>query len=446
MNFDELNLNTPLLNALGDLGYTRATTIQEKAFPVVMSGRDVVGIAQTGTGKTFAYLLPCLRQWKFSKDKVPQVLILVPTRELVVQVLEELQKLSKYIAVTSTGVYGGTNINTQIAEVLQGVEIIVATPGRLIDLVLKGALKLKTIKKLVIDEVDEMLNLGFRAQLKLILDLLPLKRQNIMFSATMTPEVEALIQEFFNQPVKIEAARTGSPLANIMQSGYEVPNFYTKVNLLKVLLQDSNMSKVLVFTATKKLADTVFYELTAGFGGQLGVIHYNKSQNHRFETVSLFHDGTHRILIATDIVARGIDISEVTHVINFDMPEVPENYIHRIGRTGRADKKGTAIAFITPKENEMRDRIEALMQYTIPIIPLPEGLEISDQLTRDEIPKVYQPNLEQKAPLKGPSGPAFHEKSEKNQKVNVRVTRADKLREKYGKPKTRGQKKKGGKK
>lgn len=446
MNFDELNLNTPLLNALGDLGYTRATTIQEKAFPVVMSGRDVVGIAQTGTGKTFAYLLPCLRQWKFSKDKVPQVLILVPTRELVVQVLEELQKLSKYIAVTSTGVYGGTNINTQIAEVLQGVEIIVATPGRLIDLVLKGALKLKTIKKLVIDEVDEMLNLGFRAQLKLILDLLPLKRQNIMFSATMTPEVEALIQEFFNQPVKIEAARTGSPLANIMQIGYEVPNFYTKVNLLKILLQDSNMSKVLVFTATKKLADTVFYELTAGFGGQLGVIHSNKSQNHRFETVSLFHDGTHRILIATDIVARGIDISEVTHVINFDMPEVPENYIHRIGRTGRADKKGTAIAFITPKENEMRDRIEALMQYTIPIIPLPEGLEISDQLTRDEIPKVYQPNLEQKAPLKGPSGPAFHEKSEKNLKVNVRVTRADKLREKYGKPKTRGQKKKGGKK
>lgn len=261
-----------------------------------------------------------------------------------------------------------------------------------------------------------------------------------MFSATMTPEVEALIHEFFNQPVKIEAARTGSPLVNIMQSAYEVPNFYTKVNLLKLLLKDESMSKVLVFTATKKLADTVFYELNQVYGGQLGIIHSNKSQNHRFETVSLFHDGTHRILIATDIVARGIDISEVTHVINFDMPEIPENYIHRIGRTGRADKKGTAIAFITPKETESREKIEALMQYTIPILPQPENLVISDQLTRDEMPKVYQPNMDMKAPIKGPSGPAFHDKSEKNSKVNVRVTRADKLREKYGKPKTRGQK------
>lgn len=446
MNFDELNLSTPLLNALNDLGYTRATTIQEKAFPVVMSGRDVVGIAQTGTGKTFAYLLPCLRLWKFSKDKTPQILILVPTRELVVQVLEELQKLSKYISVTSTGVYGGTNINTQIAEVMQGVEIIVATPGRLIDLVLKGALKAKTIKKLVIDEVDEMLNLGFRAQLKLILDLLPLKRQNIMFSATMTDEVEALIAEYFNQPVKIEAARTGSPLANIMQSAYLVPNFYTKVNLLKLLLQDESMSKVLVFTATKKLADTIFFELSPLYGEKLGIIHSNKSQNHRFETVTKFHEGEHRILLATDIVARGIDISEVTHVINFDMPEVPENYIHRIGRTGRADKKGTAIAFITPKETEMRERIEALMQYTIPVTNLPEELEISTQLTRDEMPKVYQPNMDMKAPIKGPSGPAFHEKSEKNQKVNTHVTRAEKLKAKYGKPKTRGQKPKGKKK
>src|SRR5688572_13088633 len=213
MTFDELNLNTPLLNALSDLGYIHPTTIQHKAFSVIMSGRDVVGIAQTGTGKTFAYLLPCLRQWKFSKEKVPQILILVPTRELVVQVLEEIQKLSKYMSVSATGVYGGTNINTQIGEVMKGVEIIVATPGRLIDLSLKGALKLKAIKKLVIDEVDEMLNLGFRSQLKLVLDLLPLKRQNIMFSATMTKDVEVLIHDFFNQPLKIEAAPTGTPLA-----------------------------------------------------------------------------------------------------------------------------------------------------------------------------------------------------------------------------------------
>ncbi len=441
MNFDELNLSTPLLNALGDLGYTRATTIQERAFPVVMSGRDVVGIAQTGTGKTFAYLLPCIRQWKFSKDKVPQILILVPTRELVVQVLEEIKKLCKYNSFTAVGVYGGTNINTQIAEVMQGADAIVATPGRLIDLSLKGVLKLKAIKKLVIDEVDEMMDLGFRAQLKLILDLLPLKRQNIMFSATMTDDVEVLIRDFFNQPLKIEAAPTGTPLTNILQSAYEVPNFYTKINLLRILLKDTTMTKVLVFAATKKLADEVFEQLESNFAGQTGIIHSNKSQNHRFETVRQFHAGAYKVLIATDIVARGIDISEVTHVINFDLPEMPENYIHRIGRTGRADKKGIAIAFITPKDAEGRNRIETLMNYQIPVIDLPEELEISTELTRDEMPKVYQPNMDLKAPRKGPTGAAFHEKIDKNKKVNgPKITRADRLREKYGKPKTRGQK------
>ncbi|MFN8321976.1 MAG: DEAD/DEAH box helicase [Chitinophagales bacterium] len=444
MNFEELNLNTPLLNALNDLGYTRATTIQERAFSVVMSGRDVVGIAQTGTGKTFAYLLPCLRLWKFQKDKVPQILILVPTRELVVQVREELQKLSKYINVTSAGVYGGTNINTQIAEVMNGVEIIVATPGRLIDLSLKGALKLKTIRKLVIDEVDEMLNLGFRSQLKLILDLLPLKRQNIMFSATMTDDVEALIHDFFNNPVKIEAAPTGTPLANIIQSCYEVPNFNTKVNLLRLLLKDESMSKVLVFAATKKLADQVYEQLEPDWMDKIGVIHSNKSQNHRFEAVRQFHEGIHRVLIATDVVARGIDISEVTHVINFDLPEVPENYMHRIGRTGRADKKGVAISFITSREAEARAAIETLMNQAIPVVSLPDDLFISTQLTRDEMPKVYQPNMDIKAPIRLPSGPAFHEKKEKNLKVSGKgLTRAEKMRVKYGKPKTRGQKKKG---
>lgn len=440
MTFEELNLNPPLLNALRDLGYTQPTTIQQKVFSVIMSGKDVVGIAQTGTGKTFAYLLPCLRQWKFSKDKVPQILILVPTRELVVQVVEEIEKLTVYMNVVSTGVYGGTNINTQISAVSNGVDIIVATPGRLMDLVLKGVVKLKLIKKLVIDEVDEMLNLGFRSQLKLILDLLPLKRQSIMFSATMTDDVDALIQNAFNQPVRVEAAPTGTPLENIIQSSYEVPNFYTKINLLKLLLKDANMSKVLVFTATKQLADQVFEELEGHFPETIGIIHSNKSQNHRFNAVKQFHDGSFRILIATDIVARGIDISEVTHVINFDTPEVPESYMHRIGRTGRADKKGIAITFIIPNDAERLERMETLMCYKIPVTELPEDLFISNVLTEDEKPKVYQPNMDIKAPRKAPSGPAFHEKLEKNLKVSVKVTRADKLREKYGKPKTRGQK------
>jgi len=293
----------------------------------------------------------------------------------------------------------------------------------------------------VIDEVDEMLNLGFRAQLTMILDMIPQRRQNILFSATMTDEVEILIQQYFNQPVKVEAAPTGTPLANIIQTAYHVPNFYTKVNLLTLLLSsEDEMQKVLVFVSTKQLADQLFEQLESKFPEQLGVIHSNKSQNHRFNTVKQFHDGNSRVLIATDVVARGIDISEVTHVINFDIPELPENYMHRIGRTGRADKKGIAITFIIPKEKEFCNNIEALMSYKIPVEPLPKDLEISDQLTKDEMPKLYQPNMDLKAPAKKTYGIAFHEKKDKNKKVPSKIRHTEKMRAKYGKPKTRGQK------
>ena len=442
MTFDDLNLNTPLLSALDDLGYTNPTTIQRKVFSIVMSGADVCGIAQTGTGKTFAYLLPCLRKWKFSKDKNPQLLIIVPTRELVAQVVEAVKALSIYTSLVVVGVYGGVNINTQKAEVEKGLDVLVATPGRLYDLALNGAFKTKSIKQLVIDEVDEMLNLGFRTQLKNILDLLPAKRQNLMFSATITDEVELLMATYFNDPVRIEAAPTGTPLENIIQAAYEVPNFYTKVNLLQLLLStDTDMTKVLVFAATKKLADELYEQLETEFPGTAGIIHSNKEQNHRFNTVKQFQEGNYRFIIATDIVARGIDIAEVTHVINFDMPEVPENYIHRIGRTGRADKKGIAITFITPMEKENQAAIEGLMKYSIPIIPLPVNLMISELLTEDEKPKVFMKIIQLKVPEKEAVGPSFHEKSAKNKKVNFIVRKKDRMMKKYGKPITRGQKK-----
>ncbi len=441
MPFTELNLNTPLLNALNDMGYHTPTTIQRKAFATAMSGADVCGIAQTGTGKTIAYLLPCLRQWKFTKDIAPQILIVVPTRELVVQVVETVNKLTAYINVVAVGVYGGVNINTQKLSVEQKVDVLVATPGRLFDLAMNGSLKLKSIKKLVIDEVDEMLNLGFRTQLKNILDLLPVKRQNLLFSATLTEEVEDLMQLYFTNPVKIEAAPTGTPLENIQQFAYEVPNFYTKVNLLQLLLaEDSTMTKVLVFAATKALADQLFEQLEPTNTGTAGVIHSNKEQNHRFNIVKQFKAGVYRFIIATDIVARGIDIAEVTHVINFDTPEEPENYMHRIGRTGRADKAGIAITFITPKEKTAQENIEALMNYKIPILPLPEHLQISEELTEDEKPKVFMKEIQLKLPKKEEAGPAFHEKSAKNSKVNTVVRRKDRMMMKYGKPKTRGQK------
>jgi ATP-dependent RNA helicase RhlE len=443
MTFKELNLSNALLNALDDLGYVHPTTIQEKGFSVMMSGRDVVGIAQTGTGKTLAYLLPCLRQWKFAKDGLPQILVLVPTRELVVQVVEEVKKLTVYMEVRVGGVYGGTKIDTQKEMVSNGLDVLIATPGRLLDLALTGVLKLRNIKRLVIDEVDEMLNLGFRPQLTRVIDLLPAKRQNLMFSATITEEVEEFIQEYFNDPEKIEAAPTGTPLDNITQIGYRVPNFYTKVNLLQLFLTEQpEMKKVLVFTSTKSLADLLFEKLEKAFAGQTGVIHSNKEQNHRFHSVSQFENGTYRILIATDIVARGLDISSVTHVINFDTPKIPENYIHRIGRTGRADKKGEARTFITENDFENLEHIEELMNFSIDIAPLPEHLVLSDILIEEERPKVKMKNVLVKTPKKEESGPAFHEKKEKNKKVNNKIRRGEAHKLKYGKPKSaRGQKK-----
>jgi ATP-dependent RNA helicase RhlE len=445
MTFADLNLNTPLLNALDDLGLITPTTIQRNVFSVVMSGKDVCGIAQTGTGKTFAYLLPCLRQWVFSKEKIksPQVLIIVPTRELVAQVVENIKSLTPYMNLVAVGVYGGVNINTQQIEVMKGMDVLVGTPGRFYDLAMNGAFKTKQIKKVVIDEVDEMLNLGFRTQIKNILDFLPPRRQNLMFSATITQDVEALIDVYFNDPVRVEAAPTGTPLENILQTVYEVPNFYTKVNLLELLLtEDETMTKVLVFAATKQLADQLYEQLETKFSGTVGVIHSNKEQNHRFNTVKQFKEGVYRFIIATDIVARGIDVAEVTHVINFDVPEVPENYIHRIGRTGRADKKGIAITFITEKEKPVLAGIQKLMKYEVPVTALPANLTISDELTEDEKPKIFMKTDAIKPKKKEEAGPAFHEKSAKNSKVNFIVRHKDRMMKKYGKPIKRGTKKK----
>jgi ATP-dependent RNA helicase RhlE len=442
MTFTDFNLRKQLSTALTDLGYTTPTTIQEKVFSVVMSGADVCGIAQTGTGKTLAYLLPLLNQWKYSKDKNPSILIVVPTRELVAQVVETVKELSSHLSLDVMGVYGGANINTQKQEMLNGMDVLVATPGRLYDLAVAGALKVKSVKKLVIDEVDEMLNQGFRTQLKNILDLLPPSRQNLLFSATLMEEVVDLMNSYFNNPVRIEAAPSGTPVENIIQLAYQVPNFYTKVNLIRLLLaEDETMSKVLVFVSSKNMADQLFEQLQSDYPEAAGVIHSNKEQNHRFNTVRQFKQGTYKFIIATDIVARGIDIAEVTHVINFDLPEVPENYIHRIGRTGRADKKGIAISFITEKEKDQQENIENFMKCKMVFLLLPSHLQLSTELTEDEQPKVFIKEIQVKVPTKIERGASFHEKSAKNSRVNKKISRKDQMKKKYGKPITRRGKK-----
>ncbi|MDX2173455.1 MAG: DEAD/DEAH box helicase [Bacteroidota bacterium] len=419
MTFQDLNLSKPLHRAITDLGLSTPTPIQVKAYPAVMSGKDTVAISQTGTGKTFAYLIPIIRQLIYSEQRHPRVLIVVPTRELVVQVMNEIQKLTTYITIRSGGIYGGANINPQKQLLYNGLDILVATPGRLMDMVLDRTLQLKDIQKLVLDEVDELLSLGFRTQLVQLMEKLPLKRQNLLFSATLDEEVEKIIENYFITPQYLELIARGTPIDKITQSAYAVPNFYTKVNLLEhLLLTDDTLKKVLVFCKNKNMANDVFTELEPVLKEQIAIIHSNKTQPQRFAALLDFEKGVSRVLIATDIIARGLDIAEVTHVINFDTPKTPEDYIHRIGRTGRADKIGASITFVTDLEKPFLKGIEVLMNKKIKLTPLPEVVEVSDVLTADEKPVKRDKNLKKIPKLEVKTG-AFHEKKLKNQKVQL---------------------------
>ncbi len=439
--FQDLNLSKQILYGIEDLGFDSPTPIQEQSFSVIRSGKDMVGIAQTGTGKTLAYILPILQELKFSKQINPRVLILVPTRELVVQVVENINSFATYTSSRVCGIYGGANINTQRQAVAQGCDILVATPGRLYDLCLDRTVKLRDVKKLVIDEVDVMLDLGFRFQITNILELLPSKRQNIMFSATMTEDVAKLIEDFFISPVKVSIAISGTPLANIEQTSYAVENFYTKINLLCYLLKDKTLyNKVLIFISSKRSADRLYEAMNEVFGAEIDVIHSNKTQNYRLRSIDRFDEGQNRILISTDIMARGIDLDRVSHVINFDTPKFPENYIHRIGRTGRAKQKGKSILLFTEKEEDFKSSIEALMDFSIPVLEFPKEVEISEELAPEERPIDMELAKANRAANDQEGGGAFHEKLEKNQKVNLGGSYKRTIARKYKKPLTRGDK------
>jgi len=437
--FEDFKIKKQLYNALADLGFEKATPIQQVSYSPIRGGFDFVGIAQTGTGKTIAYLLPVLQDLKFSDQPNPRVLILAPTRELVIQIVEELEKLSTYLSVRVLGVYGGTNINTQKKAINEGLDIIVGTPRRLYDLALSNSLRLQSIKKLVIDEVDIMLDFGYRTQLKNIFGYLPSKRQNILFSATMTTFVDELIDGFLVNPVKKTISISGTPLENISQVSYAVPNFYTKVNLLSHLLEDKDeFSKVLIFVATQAHADRLFE--TLDLQSEAALIHAGKTQNHRSSAIEKFVNGTCRILISTDVISRGIDIEKISTVISFDTPFYPENHIHRIGRTGRAEQNGKAILFYSEKETALKEAIESLMNYTIPLNELPEEVEISTRLTPEESKTPVLEEPDQKDQVRE-GGASFHEKSAKNSKVKaVRKSYARKIKEKYKKPLRRGDK------
>lgn len=375
-SFDDFKLNKQLLNAVDELGFKDPTPIQVKAIPLATAGHDVIGIAQTGTGKTAAYLLPLLMKIKYAQGDHPRALILAPTRELILQIEENIKGLSVYTDLRFVSLYGGIGPKTQIETVQKGVDIVIATPGRFLDIYLKGELTTKFLKTLVIDEADKMMDMGFMPQLKRILEVIPVKRQNLLFSATMSPFVKKLSEEFLEFPEIVEVTPQNPTVDTIDQVLYEVPNLKTKINFLEYLLQDDSFSRVIVFAKTKSTADNVSKYLERKKLGTVRVIHSNKGQNSRINAMNEFKEGGLRILVSTDISARGIDVSMVSHVINFDVPIIYEDYVHRIGRTGRANHEGIAITFANKAELLHIGKIEKLINQPIPRKQLPEHIKI----------------------------------------------------------------------
>lgn len=418
ITFEDFNFPKQLNKALEKLNITTPTPIQIKTYKPILSGKDIMGIAQTGTGKTLAYLLPLLKEYKFSKSHMPKIMILVPTRELVVQVTDILDQLTEFINVRVLGIYGGVNINTQKELIYEGVDILVGTPGRIMDLALNNDLQFKDLKKLVIDEFDEMLSLGFKPQLRNIFSMLSERRQNILFSATMTDEVDVMLQEYFNNPEEISLAKSGTPVEKIVQTAIPVQNFNTKLNMIVEQLKDESIEKVLIFANNKKHADVIFEHIEEFYPEQFGVIHSNKSQNYRLRVMDEFRKDEIRGIVTTDIMARGLDFPDISHVINFEIPEIPEQYIHRIGRTGRADRKGNAISYFTKKEEVFLIEIENLMEKEIEMLSFPDNVKVN-QSKRDFEKEVVKMKNTTTVKIDTERGAAFHEKKDKNKKVNL---------------------------
>ncbi len=366
MTFSTLGLSETLLHTLDEIGYSTPTPIQVKAIPAVLSGRDIMAAAQTGTGKTASFALPLLQQLANGnrvKSNHIRALILTPTRELAVQVAESVATYGKHLPFKSSVVYGGVKINPQMMKLRGGIDVLVATPGRLLDLFSQNAVKFSQVEVLVLDEADRMLDMGFSDEIGKILTLLPKKRQNLLFSATFSDDIRKLTNGLLKSPVKIEVSRRNSAAKSVKQWVYEVDKS-KKSALLSHLIRSKNWSQVLVFTRTKKGADQLVRHLKSENISTVA-IHGDKSQGLRTRALADFKANKTRILVATDIAARGLDISELPHVINFDLPKVPGDYIHRIGRTGRAGLQGEGISLVSADEVKLLTAIETLIRQTL---------------------------------------------------------------------------------
>ncbi|MBK6399105.1 MAG: DEAD/DEAH box helicase [Bacteroidetes bacterium] len=377
VDFLDFKLNKQLWSAIADAGYETPTEIQAKAIPLILAGNDVVGVAQTGTGKTAAYLIPLIMKIKYAKGTDPRALIVVPARELALQVHESIKMLAKYTDLRSVALVGGVGTKSQKDALAEGVDIVVATPGRLMDMYLPGFLKLKLLQVFIMDEAERLLDMGFRLQIGRMLEVMPRKRQNLLFSATWNEKVQQVSEDFLLSPTVIRINPEVKTVKSVSQVVYFTPNLRTKINLLDHFIKDEKYRKMIIFCKTKTTATNIYKYLDRKYGEEsVRVVHGNKDQNTRINAIKLFKEEKIRFLVATDVAARGIDIEDVSHVFNFEVPLVYEDYIHRIGRTGRAQKIGDSITFCAPNDEYHLKKIQKLIGDKIPVAQIPVEVEI----------------------------------------------------------------------
>ncbi len=370
MSFTDLGLLPELLRAVAEKGYTAMTPIQSKAIPAVLAGRDVLGGAQTGTGKTAAFVLPILQKLAAgTPGRPPRALVLTPTRELAAQVAESARSYGKFLHLRTVVVFGGVSINPQKDALHRGCDLLVATPGRLIDLAEQNCLDLRQVQCFVLDEADRMLDMGFIRPIRRIMKMLPAQRQNLMFSATYAEEIRELASQILRNPESIEVAARNATVEKVDQQVYRLPKDH-KRHLLAHLINDGNWHQVLVFTRTKHGANRLAQQLDSA-GITTAAIHGNKSQGARVRALADFKANKVTALVATEVAARGLDIKELPHVVNYELPNVPEDYVHRIGRTARAGNTGSAVSLVSPDESPLLKDIERLLRKTLPVTALP---------------------------------------------------------------------------
>ncbi len=422
-SFTDFPLNKQLLSAIQAAGFETPTPIQERSINPILAGAQVVGIAQTGTGKTAAFAIPIISKLNYAQGAEPRALILAPTRELALQITEHFHMLAQNSDLRILAIYGGSGLKAQREGLEQGIDILIATPGRLYELYKQGELVLKKVQVFVIDEADKMMDMGFIGAIHQLLEVLPNKKQCLLFSATMTSRVEVLYNDFMEFPMLIESSPQSTPAKTVKQLMYPVPNLKTKLNLLLFLLdQQGKERKTIVFCKTKTLANQVFKYLSRKISEDyVRVIHGNKDQNTRIKSMNDMRDGVVPCLIATDVAARGIDIAEIGLVVNFDVPLIAEEYIHRIGRTGRAGLSGEAITFCNPAEEYYLKFIEKLTRQKIPLSLLPEGVKLEVTLYPEQQALAMEIDLQRKKDDPTFQG-AFHEK--KGQAANLKTKAA----------------------